>query len=252
MSRRYWVVLWVILLVVGLDQGSKYWATKHLHSPQAACLIERQVCWDRCRTKEQKTACERSCVHQGDKCFDLARQSLEHWKEQIKALKQSPWCREVRMVAEIASPECVVIPGLLNFRYALNPGSAWGVFGDLPALVRRGLFVLITLLAFVFLSAMLRRARDEETLLVLGIAGIASGAVGNFSDRLRVNHVIDFIDVYWQTAQGASHWPTFNIADIAITFGVACFAFHTLFGGTIHPPSQDGAEALATGEQKRS
>lgn len=238
MPRRYWVVLWVVLVVVGLDQGSKDWATTHLHSPQAACLMERQVCWGFCQQKEQKSACERSCVEAGDKCFDRARLSLDVWKKQVEALKKSLWCRDVLIVADIASPACVVIPGLLNFRYALNPGSAWGVFGGLPVLVRRGLFVLITLLAFVFLTTMLRRARDEETLLILGIAGIASGAVGNFTDRLRVNHVIDFIDIYWTTAQGTSHWPTFNIADIAISFGVFFFALHTLFGGAVQPAQE--------------
>jgi signal peptidase II len=48
----------------------------------------------------------------------------------------------------------------------------------------------------------------------LGI--ILGGAIGNFIDRIRLGYVIDFIDWHWYT----SNWPTFNIADSAISVGV--------------------------------
>ena len=58
-----------------------------------------------------------------------------------------------------------------------------------------------------------------------GFALIFGGAIGNLVDRLRFGAVIDFIDVYI----GDLHWPAFNIADSAITVGVAIFAFHVMF-----------------------
>lgn len=51
---------------------------------------------------------------------------------------------------------------------------------------------------------------------------ILAGALGNLYDRLRYGYVIDFIEVYFRSFR----WPSFNIADSAITAGVALLAFH--------------------------
>jgi len=55
-------------------------------------------------------------------------------------------------------------------------------------------------------------------MLVLG------GAVGNVIDRVRFGYVVDFIDVYYR----AWHWPTFNIADSAITIGAVLLVLDAL------------------------
>jgi signal peptidase II len=61
----------------------------------------------------------------------------------------------------------------------------------------------------------MRRLKPEQWQLSLAFALIIGGALGNLIDRLVYGHVIDFIDVYYKTW----HWPTFNIADSAITLG---------------------------------
>ena len=61
----------------------------------------------------------------------------------------------------------------------------------------------------------MRRLKPEQWPLSLAFALIIGGAIGNLIDRLVYGHVIDFIDVYYKTW----HWPTFNIADSAITLG---------------------------------
>lgn len=57
----------------------------------------------------------------------------------------------------------------------------------------------------------------NETLLAVSLSLILGGAMGNLIDRLAYGYVIDFLDVYY----GTYHWPAFNIADSAITIGVA-------------------------------
>jgi len=54
---------------------------------------------------------------------------------------------------------------------------------------------------------------------------IFGGAIGNLIDRLRFGKVVDFLDFYI----GALHWPAFNVADSAISIGVAIFIAHLLF-----------------------
>ncbi|MEM1008706.1 MAG: signal peptidase II, partial [Myxococcota bacterium] len=82
---------------------------------------------------------------------------------------------------------------------------------------------------------------------------IVGGALGNFVDRFRINHVIDFIDVvYWVSASGAKHWPTFNIADIAITVGVGLLLLHSFRQGREEhlqrPASQENLDSQVLGE----
>jgi signal peptidase II len=64
-----------------------------------------------------------------------------------------------------------------------------------------------------------------HSLLAAGFALIFGGAAGNLIDRIRFGKVVDFLDFYI----GNLHWPAFNIADSAITIGIAIFIFHILF-----------------------
>jgi signal peptidase II len=61
--------------------------------------------------------------------------------------------------------------------------------------------------------------------LASGLALIFGGAIGNLIDRLRFGNVVDFLDIYI----GSLHWPTFNIADSAITIGITIFIFYFIF-----------------------
>ncbi len=63
---------------------------------------------------------------------------------------------------------------------------------------------------------MLRLPR-REWLTGLALALIIGGALGNLADRVQLGYVIDFVDVHY----GAWHWPAFNVADSAISCGVA-------------------------------
>ncbi|NUN15956.1 MAG: signal peptidase II [Myxococcales bacterium] len=118
-----------------------------------------------------------------------------------------------------------VIDGFLQFSYAENPGAAWGFMASAPERFRHIFFICISLLATIALSGILFNLDKSQTLLLVAFSSILSGAIGNFIDRIRFHYVIDFIDMYI----GDSHWPTYNVADIAISVGVVLLLGELLF-----------------------
>lgn len=98
-----------------------------------------------------------------------------------------------------------------------NPGAAWGLFSRLDAAYRRPFLIGVTLLAMGFVLYLFARTEPGHQLVLLALTLVMGGAVGNLIDRIRFNFVVDFIDV----RVGSFRWPTFNVADIAITLGVA-------------------------------
>jgi len=110
-----------------------------------------------------------------------------------------------------------VIPSFFNLTYVLNPGAAFGFLSGAPAAIRHPLFTAISIVAVLFIIYYRARHRQMRLLPSVGLACILGGAVGNLIDRLRLGMVVDFLDFYY----GAYHWPAFNVADSAITIGVA-------------------------------
>jgi len=64
----------------------------------------------------------------------------------------------------------------------------------------------------------------DQKLLQAALSLILAGALGNLYDRIRYGYVIDFIEVYFRNY----HWPSFNVADSAITTGVLLLAIEML------------------------
>jgi signal peptidase II len=110
-----------------------------------------------------------------------------------------------------------VIDGFFNIIYVRNPGAAFGFLAGASPLFRSVFFLAVTLAAILLILYYLRQTRIEEISLVLSLALILAGAVGNLIDRIRFGEVVDFLDVY----VGAHHWPAFNVADSAITTGAS-------------------------------
>jgi signal peptidase II len=113
-----------------------------------------------------------------------------------------------------------LIDGVLALTLVQNPGLAFGLLAGLPA-GARWVVALLSLGALVVLVRVALRVLPRGGLLDHGTIGlIFGGAVGNLVDRARFGAVVDFVDVYWR----AWHWPAFNVADSAITVGVALLA----------------------------
>ncbi|HEY0930629.1 MAG TPA: signal peptidase II [Gemmatimonas sp.] len=106
------------------------------------------------------------------------------------------------------------------FRFALvyNPGAAFGLhLGEYS----RWLFMVLTIVALAVLWRLLRQTAEDDIRRMLAIALVAAGAVGNVIDRIRSElGVVDFIDI----GVGLHRWPTFNVADIAVSSGAFLLA----------------------------
>jgi signal peptidase II len=108
---------------------------------------------------------------------------------------------------------------------AKNPGGAWGFLGGASENVRRPFFLLVSVVAIVFIVTLYPRLQRRQHALRWGLPFVFGGALGNVLDRVRYGKVIDFIDCHFRDR----HWPTFNVADIAICVGVGLMALDMVF-----------------------
>lgn len=121
--------------------------------------------------------------------------------------------------------EKVVVPGFFKFVHWGNTGAAWSLFRG-----NNELLAIVALLALLILF-LCRHYFDSRTLLgQIAFGMIIGGIIGNLIDRVRVNHVIDFLYFYVQPRAGADPigFPAFNVADSAICTGVALIFLITL------------------------
>lgn len=115
-----------------------------------------------------------------------------------------------------------VIAGFFNIVHIKNPGGAFGLLADLSPHWRTIIFLFISSLAVGLIFYFYSKTPQSHPWLAAGFALIFGGAIGNLIDRLRYSFVIDFLDFYI----AKYHWPAFNLADSAITVGIAIFVIH--------------------------
>lgn len=110
-----------------------------------------------------------------------------------------------------AGRQVVAVPGWLWFRLLKNTGGTFSLLRN-----HNLFFTLASLLVLVAIFLLLARGYSSHPVGVIALGAIAGGAAGNLVDRLRLEGVVDFIQVRW--------WPTyFNLADVAIRIGVVAF-----------------------------
>lgn len=115
-----------------------------------------------------------------------------------------------------------VIPGFFDITHVYNPGGAFGFLARHNSPLTHWLFLAAVFFALGLLIYFFHRTPKSAPFFALALSLIFGGAIGNLIDRLRIGKVVDFLDVY----VGAYHWPTFNIADSAVTIGVGIFIFY--------------------------
>lgn len=110
-----------------------------------------------------------------------------------------------------------LIPGLLSIVHVRNPGAAFGMLAEAASPWREISLVAVSAAAVVGFAWMLNRMPRDAVAERAATAAVIGGALGNLYDRVVYGEVVDFVDVY----VGSWHWPAFNVADSAITIGIA-------------------------------
>ncbi len=126
----------------------------------------------------------------------------------------------------------------VSITLAYNQGGAWGLFAGADEMVRKPFFLCVSAFAIFFIISLYSRLHPSQRALKWGLPLVLGGALGNLSDRITRSQVIDFIDYrgdwvmslnlfvhkYFKSWAVTDHWPTFNVADIAICVGVGLMA----------------------------
>jgi signal peptidase II len=112
-----------------------------------------------------------------------------------------------------------VMGDALRFTLVYNPGAAFGLH---VGPYSRWVFMALTVIALAILAWLYQSTRDGHVSRALALALVCGGAVGNLIDRVRSDlGVVDFIDV----GLGDARWPTFNVADMAVSTGAFLLAW---------------------------
>ena len=107
----------------------------------------------------------------------------------------------------------------LRLTLVYNPGAAFGLnVGEHS----RWVFMGLTVIALAILGRLYMNTRDGDMPRAIALALVCAGALGNLIDRVRSDRgVVDFIDI----GIGATRWPTFNAADVAVSSGAVLLAW---------------------------
>jgi signal peptidase II len=130
------------------------------------------------------------------------------------------------VLAALQPYEVIPVLPVFNLTLVFNEGAAFSFLATASGW-QRWFFIGLAIVITGVLVAWLARLKPHERFTAAGLSLVAGGAVGNLVDRLAYGHVVDFLDFYWRSW----HWPAFNVADSAITVGVALLLLEALHAG---------------------
>jgi len=121
-----------------------------------------------------------------------------------------------------------IIPGFMDFTHVLNSGAAFGILNGVDFPFKTVLIAAIAMAALIGVGLYAASISHHQMIARVGLALIIGGAAGNLIDRVLFGSVVDFVDVYWRSY----HFWAFNVADSAISVGVAMMILDMLSAGT--------------------
>ena len=130
---------------------------------------------------------------------------------------------KVWIVGALHPGEGVALAGFFNLVHVYNDGAAFSFLRGAGGW-QRWLFTVLALGISGWLAITIRQ-HARERLLPLALSLVLGGALGNLIDRIRIGAVVDFLDAHW----AGWHFPAFNVADSAISIGVALLVWQQLF-----------------------
>jgi signal peptidase II len=122
-----------------------------------------------------------------------------------------------------------VIPGFFDLTHVRNTGAAFGMLNSVDFEYKAFVMVIVAVVALGAVGTYAFTLPPDQRLARAGLSLILGGAVGNLIDRATAGYVVDFVDVYWR----GIHFWAFNVADSAITVGVALMLLDALGVGRV-------------------
>jgi signal peptidase II len=119
-----------------------------------------------------------------------------------------------------------VIEGFFTIQFVKNEGIAFGLLHSLQSEWKPILLSLIAVAAVAIVSYYIYKTPSNQRLSLVALGLLLGGILGNFVDRLFNQYVVDFLTLHWKDQFA---WPTFNLADSAITTGVFIILLQTVF-----------------------
>ena len=139
--------------------------------------------------------------------------------------------------------DSIRLNGFMNLTHQRNFGAAWSLLANAGGW-QRWFFIVLASGVSTMIVVWLWRIRDRRYLvLAVGLSLVLGGAVGNLVDRIRLGYVTDFIQVWF----GSWPFPSFNVADSAITVGAVLLIIDSLFISG----REDAAQAESTKDPSR-
>ena len=131
-----------------------------------------------------------------------------------------------------------VIPNYFSLILSHNPGIAFSFFSNSSGMGMRIALIVGSLLVISFIAWLLVAGQNATRLNAAGLALLLGGAAGNLTDRIVHGAVTDFLQVWLRFLHFAifNPWPTFNLADTAVTIGAVLLIADVLF----HPQPPKG------------
>jgi signal peptidase II len=120
-----------------------------------------------------------------------------------------------------------IIDGFFRIHYVQNEGIAFGLFHSSNSAWKPILLSVLAIIAVIVVIYYIWNTPSNQPQLLISLGLLLGGILGNFLERIVHQHVTDFIEVYWQDY---FRWPTFNVADTAITCGVLFILYESFMG----------------------
>ena len=117
---------------------------------------------------------------------------------------------------------------VLNMRLGFNTGITFGLFAQSAA---SAVWLLVAMKLVVVAALLVWLVRTTSRMEAVALGLIIGGAIGNIVDRVQLGAVVDFLDAHFQ----GWHWPTFNMADVAIVCGVGCLLASAMRTQAVRP-----------------
>ena len=141
----------------------------------------------------------------------------------VAADQASKWL----VLKTVAYMECIPVTGFFNIVHVRNRGAAFGFLSNTETDWQIVFFLATTVIALGAIVYLALQAGRKDRVTLLGLGGVAGGALGNAVDRVRFSAVLDFLDLHL----AGWHWPAFNVADMAICLGALGIALKVLAPG---------------------